>query len=337
MSDNKDRGLPTASSHDHFIQTRRKHKWRRLRVHRFSVPTALKFAMGLCFIAAVSCFTPNSSKPRPPKRTTSSLEARKKQEDVRLHQVKPRSVSVKDRERAVEAMALQQEHEAAVVNAHVLEMLSDTFLYPSSRKSHSRPRGRPDMVPGAMTYETMLNYRQRAKALKDGQISVSAYVNDFTKVQRDVDAGVEHSQTPEAVDAALVRGRGRPRKTESGVKGTRRITATAEPKPSPKLSSEPSKTRKRVMKNLPKPRSREEELPEAKIDESVTFISSKRRKTTVAADLQKYYRTELLTAKEEYSLGIQVQFMVKCESVHEGLALRLERLPSMVEWAHACG
>ena len=194
------------------------------------------------------------------------------------------------------------------------------------------------MVPGAMTYETMLNYRQRAKALKDGKISVSAYVNDFNKDQQDVDASFDLTEPPEVVETAVVRGRGRPRKIDKGAKGGRRITATAEStKPSPKLSSGQSRTRKQVMKNLPKARGREEEAQEEKVDESVTFISSKRRKTTVAADLQKYYRTELLSAKEEYSLGIQVQFMVKCESVHEGLALRLERLPSMVEWAHACG
>lgn len=333
MLDNEDSASPMASSCGNTIQTRREHKRPRLRIQRFSASTALKFAMALSCIAAVSCFTPYLSTTR----TCARLEAQKKQEDVRLHQVKPRSVSVKDRERAVEAMAIQQEHEAAVVNGHVLEMLSDSFLYPSSQKPYSRPRGRPEMVPGAMTYETMLNYRQRAKALQDGKISVSAYVNDFTKDQRDVNARVENTQTPEVIDAAVVRGRGRPRKVQNGVKGGRRITATAESKPGPKLSSEPLKTRKRVMKNLPKARGREEEAQEAKVDESITFISSKRRKTTVAADLQKYYRTELLTAKEEYSLGIQVQFMVKCESVHEGLALKLERLPSMVEWAHACG
>ena len=313
---------------------------RRQRVESFSASKALKCAIALGCIASATCFVPGSTGVGTPGTKFVGLDARKNDEDTLVHQVKPRSVSVKDRERAVEAMAQQQAHEAAVVNGHVLEMLSDSFLYPSSRNTYSRPRGRPEMVPGAMTYETMLNYRERAKALKDGRISLSAYTSDYTKAVDEpyiepyrATESVEPSQTP------TKRGRGRPKKSdEKGVvKGSRKITATAESKPGPKLSAGPSKTRKRVVKNLPTPRIREEEIQEAKVDESVTFISSKRKKTTVAADLQKYYRTELLTAKEEYSLGTQVQFMVKCESVHEGLALRLERLPSIVEWARACG
>ncbi|KAK1736617.1 RNA polymerase sigma factor [Skeletonema marinoi] len=51
----------------------------------------------------------------------------------------------------------------------------------------------------------------------------------------------------------------------------------------------------------------------------------------------RYYKTELLTAKEEYSLGMKVKFMVKCEAVHEGLSLELDRQPTIAEWAAACG
>jgi hypothetical protein len=54
-------------------------------------------------------------------------------------------------------------------------------------------------------------------------------------------------------------------------------------------------------------------------------------------ELQKYYRTELLTAEEEYSIGIKVQLMVQCEQVHEGIALEHMRLPTVEEWATACG
>lgn len=53
--------------------------------------------------------------------------------------------------------------------------------------------------------------------------------------------------------------------------------------------------------------------------------------------LNRYYKTELLTAKEEYSLGMKVKFMVKCDEVHEGLSLELDRPPSIAEWAAACG
>jgi len=54
-------------------------------------------------------------------------------------------------------------------------------------------------------------------------------------------------------------------------------------------------------------------------------------------NLQRYYKTELLTAEEEYVLGMRVKIMVKCEAVHEGLALSLERVPTIEEWAAACG
>lgn len=54
-------------------------------------------------------------------------------------------------------------------------------------------------------------------------------------------------------------------------------------------------------------------------------------------NLQRYYKTELLTAEEEYTLGMRVRLMVQCEAVHEGLSLALERAPSLEEWAAACG
>lgn len=54
-------------------------------------------------------------------------------------------------------------------------------------------------------------------------------------------------------------------------------------------------------------------------------------------NLNRYYKTELLKANEEYSLGMKVQFMVKCQAVHEGLTLQLDRMPTIAEWAAACG
>lgn len=54
-------------------------------------------------------------------------------------------------------------------------------------------------------------------------------------------------------------------------------------------------------------------------------------------NLNRYYKTELLKAKEEYSLGMKVKFMVKCQAVHEGLTLQLDRMPTIAEWAAACG
>ena len=49
------------------------------------------------------------------------------------------------------------------VDAQVLEMLSDQFLFPSSNGAQNRkpPRGRPDSVAGAMKYETILKLREK--------------------------------------------------------------------------------------------------------------------------------------------------------------------------------
>jgi hypothetical protein len=255
-----------------------------------------------------------------------------------IKQVKPRTVSEKDRQRAIDAMAQQQANEAAVIDARMLEMLSDNFLYPSlNRKTNSGPRGRPEMVPGAMSYETMLNYRKRAEAAKQGKISIQSYIGDGNNNdQQSSFRGRGVAMTPK-------RGRGRPKKVESEVPPRKKVVKgsrkTEDDSKSPKSEEEgPVKKRKRVVKNLPAPRSRnkngEEEEPPP-----MTFGSTKKggRKQSVAADLQRYYRTELLTAKEEYLLGTKVQYMVKCENVHEGLAIRLERLPTILEWAHACG
>ena len=54
-------------------------------------------------------------------------------------------------------------------------------------------------------------------------------------------------------------------------------------------------------------------------------------------NLQRYYRTELLTPQEEYTLGMKIQFMINCEQVHEGLYEKFERSPTIEEWARACG
>ena len=54
-------------------------------------------------------------------------------------------------------------------------------------------------------------------------------------------------------------------------------------------------------------------------------------------DLQQYHRTEFLTSDEEYTLGMKIQFMDQCEHVHEGLASTMNRLPTITEWARACG
>ena len=55
------------------------------------------------------------------------------------------------------------------------------------------------------------------------------------------------------------------------------------------------------------------------------------------ANLQRYYRTELLNPEEEYRLGVAVRLITLCEQVHEGLHLEYLRPPDLDEWAAACG
>ena len=119
--------------------------------------------------------------------------------------------------------------------------------------------------------------------------------------------------------------------------------------------SPPQRGRKGVFQNLPK--TKHPELPSGPLfrdvnttpkknnnnnngNEYSTFrtpLTSKSKSITNGMDIKQYYRTELLTSDEEYALGMKIQFMDKCEQVHEGLASALHRLPTIVEWAAACG
>ena len=98
--------------------------------------------------------------------------------------------------------------------------------------------------------------------------------------------------------------------------------------------------RRRVVKSLPKSRRDENGNPTDEQNSKQqlrNFNNPGRGVSNDTLNLNRYYRTELLTAKEEYSLGMKVKFMVKCESVHEGLMLDLDRIPTIAEWATACG
>eukprot|EP00956_Cyclotella_meneghiniana_P022297 scaffold41942_cov72-Cyclotella_meneghiniana.AAC.17 len=97
--------------------------------------------------------------------------------------------------------------------------------------------------------------------------------------------------------------------------------------------------RRRIVKQLPKSRRDEDgNLAPQESSESVTAKSDSKGNTlSDAVNLNLYYRTELLSAKEEYSCGMKVKFMMKCESVHEGLSNALGRIPTIAEWAAACG
>lgn len=233
--------------------------------------------------------------------------------------VKPRSsISPREREEAIKAMDRKRAEEAlSNVDAQMLELLSDQFLYPSKpAEKRQRPKGRPDSVPGAMTYETLLKFREQTEQRNGDKTQPLSTIQPYSSPST-------FSEEPRKAR----------KERQSRVRG---ITTASE--------ETSTRKRKKVVKNLPERKQRTEPLNER--EQVVTKKIYKAPKNSLKRaphkgpdniDLQKYYRTELLTPKEEYSLGMQVHFMVKCEEVHEGLCIRLMRLPTMKEWAEACG
>ena len=82
--------------------------------------------------------------------------------------------------------------------------------------------------------------------------------------------------------------------------------------------------RKRRVKNLPPTCAKKERNVE---NETTGMMES----SEDSSNLQKYYRTELLSGQEEYELANKVRFMVKAEQVHGGLHLKLTELPTLTE------
>ncbi|GAX19359.1 hypothetical protein FisN_4Lh062 [Fistulifera solaris] len=220
--------------------------------------------------------------------------------------VEPRSSSSEQRRTEAYKAMDRNKVKSALQDASVLELLSDQFLYPPST---NRPKGRPEFVPGAMKYETMQRFRERQEALE--QASNMPIVSD-----------AEAAAIVPFLNEIVEQKSALKTKRKSGVKGA---TSDVDEE-----KEEPTTTRKRFVKNLPKRKDTEQ----ANLDHEEF---SKRSKNVNGMDLHQYYRTDLLTAEEEYSLGMKIMFMVKCEQVHNGLASELSRLPTFVEWAEACG
>lgn len=222
--------------------------------------------------------------------------------------VEPRSNS-SEQKRADAYKAMDRNRvKSALQDANVLELLSDQFLYPPSSK---RPKGRPEFVPGAMNFETMQRFRERQETLEK-----------VSKMQDISDAEVA-AITPYINEIVEQKASSKPKsRRKSSVKGVDSSTDEE--------NEESNSTRKRVVKNLPK----RKETEQVNLDREEF---AKRAKNVNGMDLHKYYRTDLLTSEEEYSLGMKIQFMIKCEQVHNGLASHLSRLPTVLEWAEACG
>jgi hypothetical protein len=261
----------------------------------------------------------------------------------------------------------------ASLDSKVVDMLSEGSSF-INRSPPVKPSGRPAMVPGAMNFDTMLKFQERTELIeliKNGKLSAMLRNGEIDLKEIDVERspilkdllknGSVSGYTVSTQDSALngpsppaappsIRPTVEESEAETSstavfgsfVKGSRK-TATNEIDEvvtkkellyadGSSVVEKPKKARKKVVKNLPKPR-KDREVG------STTAVESTADKKSRASgvNLQRYYRTELLTAQEEYSLGMKVRFMVKCEQVHEGLALHLQRLPTIEEWANACG
>jgi hypothetical protein len=279
----------------------------------------------------------NHRKPLPIALKVSALEEATATATATL--VKPRTkTSLARRRKALESLDDRNKSlmEASLygVDAQMLEILSEHFLYPENLSAsvdvaNSRPKGRPKFVPGAMNHDTMVKFRERQDVI------------DMLGRKRDLTTAVPFSpqkspdpiylDIPETENEASVPIAAAKLKKSRGVKGVRESASSVSELKSvhdeTEMEREAPKQRKRVVKSLPK----------ARTDGDAKAASSKDRHKGGNKDLFKYYRTELLNSHEEYSLGMKTQFMIKCEQVHEGLSTRLMRLPTIEEWAEACG
>jgi len=124
-----------------------------------------------------------------------------------------------------------------------------------------------------------------------------------------------------------------------GTKGTESVESYTEALVGARAIAKRPNNRNRRFKSLPKSRRDENGnlVSNSDDNEHEYKATTGRAKSPDSYNLGRYYRTKLLTAREEYSLGMKVKFMVSCELVHEGLALELDRMPTIAEWAKACG
>ena len=313
------------------------------------------------------------------------------------------------------------------IDAQVLELLSEEFLYPSTaseteknskynnnqmKLSNGRPYGRPELVPGAMTWSSMKRYQQKRDLMnhlvdkaknKDASLSSSSSISDadFTNALNSAANMIKNDLQPRLhVPSREVSSRrasyannrsSRDTSTSSSsIKGGSSSTSIIDGLPEADdtdISSSSTTTssgkrkvaRKNKRKILPKQRKVVASInnnernsfgnPDKKRDyfeygndkddvegdvyyanDPNKFIKSRARpgrrkstdhnnngESTNNLELRKYYATDLLTPEQEYSIGEKIQLMILCEQVHEGYAISELRLPTIEEWANACG
>jgi RNA polymerase sigma factor (sigma-70 family) len=286
-----------------------------------------------------------------PTSTTLLYAATKSDVEEAVQPLTPKvSVSKERRDAAVEALQ-RRSVDAALegVDAQVLELLSEEFLYsPGSRNKQlpQRPSGRPEMVPGAMTRTNMRRYKNKRDLMyhlvkkanrKSDTTSADPSATPQPQPTINADALKKELSTNLNIPSKEVAWRkNRANEKGSSAKKSQEKTLETSQLPTAALEVEDAATSKkgsrgRVKKNLPKPKTARE------IQEELDSMATSPYSTTNNLELRKYYTTALLTLEEEFKLGRQVQVMIQCEQVHEGLALREMRLPSIEEWANACG
>jgi len=212
---------------------------------------------------------------------------------------------------------------------------------PKVKKNHSRPKGRPASVPGAMSRTTLLNLNEiEARAFQ-------ASNENAARLSKTVTA----EQTIDIPAPPKKRGRGRPRKNKTDDTSVDEITSIAatsamngqdlnpgialgadgNPQEDTDLQTKQRKSR------VQKARKMKEFEKEGETTGMMPFGKKGRNGEMEPPNLQRYYRTQLLTQVEEYTIGMKIQFLMKCEQVHEGLFLKWGRAPTIAEWANACG
>jgi hypothetical protein len=312
------------------------------------------------------------------------------------------------------------------IDAQVLELLSEEFLYPSTaseteknskynnnqmKLSNGRPYGRPELVPGAMTWSSMKRYQQKRdlmnhlvdKARNKDTSSSSMSNADITNALNSAASMIKNDLQPRlhvpsrevSRRASYASNRSSSNtSTSSSTRGGISSSSTSIIDGLPEADDTDTDTtssstttnsgkkkvvRKNKRKILPKQRkvttsinnnernslgntnSKRDYFEYGNDKDDVEgdvyyandpnkFIKSRARpgrrkstdhnnngESTNNLELRKYYATDLLTPEQEYSIGEKIQLMILCEQVHEGYAISESRLPTIEEWANACG
>ena len=248
-----------------------------------------------------------------------TLHVKQKEKEATLIQpVQPLQTSSKEKRLSVEKaweqakLLSKMEEQTTIENTTTTTPYLDLFQQAtqktdettSSYDINSRPKGRPESVAGAMSRTTLLNLNEVETRL----------AKESTKRKRGRPRKIPTTEIDEITSIAA--------KEKKYTMDT--STTTSQDPSTPK--------RKSRVKILPKRR----KLKESELEGETTGMMPLGG-ATEPPNLQKYYRTTLLTQEEEYRLGMKIQFLIQCEAVHEGLYNQFGRLPSVEEWANACG